>query len=88
MNEEDGLAILCRIFCFHRAITCASWLMPKTIKYLTVSISVRDKYTCVMFLTFSFGIRKKQQVKEKSEAAKAYVSASESDSDEHEVLGI
>ena len=58
--NEDGLAILCRICGFHIAITCASWLMSKTIKYLTVSVSViRDKYTCVMFLTFSFWYQRK-----------------------------
>ena len=78
------------LFCFHRAsaITCASWLMSKTIKYLTVSISGRDKYTCDVLDPFFMVSDKNNKSKEKSQAAKAYVSASESDSDEHEVVSI
>ena len=63
--------------------------MSNTIKYLTVSISVRDKYyLCDVLDLFFLVSDKNNKAKKKSEAAKAYVSASESDSDEHEVVSI
>ena len=54
----------------------------------SLNFSKRQIYLCDVLDLFFLVSDKKQQVKEKSEAAKAYVSASESDSDEHEVLGM
>ena len=52
----------------------------------SLSFSKRQIYLCDVLDLFFLVSDKNNKAKKKSEAAKAYVSASESDSDEHEVV--
>ena len=54
--------------------------------FSSLNFSKRQIYLCDVLDLFFLVSDKNNKSKKKSEAAKAYVSASESDSDEHEVV--